>query len=80
MKAVHYLKTWPPYYQAVVRGDKNFEVRKSDRDYKVGDVLVLQEWCPDKNEYTGSSASCNVKYILHGPAFGIEDGFVVMSI
>lgn len=31
-------------------------------------------------EYTGREIFCLVKYILHGPAVGIPDGYCVMSI
>lgn len=76
----HYLKTWPEYYTAIVLGVKKFEVRKNDRDFAVGDTLVLQEYKPESREFTGREVSKTVGYILHGPAFGIEDGFCVMSL
>lgn len=40
---IHELKILPEYYKAQVEGKKNFEIRKNDRDYKLGDKLVLQE-------------------------------------
>lgn len=40
---VHALKTLNPFFSDVLEGRKNFEVRKNDRDFKVGDVLCLQE-------------------------------------
>ena len=43
----HDLKTLPVYFDAVLRGDKTFEVRKNDRDFQTGDTLVLKEWDPD---------------------------------
>ena len=41
---IHYLKTEPIYFQAVLDGLKKAEIRVNDREYHVGDVLVLQEW------------------------------------
>ena len=29
----HYLKTETPFWQAVEKGEKKFELRKNDRDY-----------------------------------------------
>lgn len=84
----HNIKIWPEYFQAVLDGTKTFEVRKDDRGYQVGDTLVLQEWWPPEEvdgQWTigfGTGRECRrtVTYILHGPAFGIEDGYVVMGI
>lgn len=42
----HKLKCWPEFFIVVQGGLKNFEIRKNDRDYKVGDELVLQEFSP----------------------------------
>lgn len=41
---IHELKIWPPYYREVVNGVKTFEVRKYDRDFRVGDILILKEY------------------------------------
>ena len=46
----HELKTLPEYFELVRTEVKNFEVRKNDRDFKVGDLLILKEW---NGEYTG---------------------------
>lgn len=77
---VHNLKTWPEFFSEVKNGSKKFEIRKNDRDYKVHDILNLEEYCPDKEEYTGVKIQAKVDYILSGGEFGVEDGFVVMSI
>jgi hypothetical protein len=74
----HHLKTWPVYFQAVVTGEKTFEIRKDDRDFKVGDILMLHEWDPETKEYTGRSTRKRVTYIAHGGL--VPEGMVVMSI
>lgn len=78
LSTTHDLKVVPPYFDDVVSGRKKFEVRKNDRDFRVNDYLVLREYIEDK--YTGNNVGAFVKYVLHGPAFGIEEGYVVMSI
>lgn len=42
----HELKTWPEFFRACRSGDKTFELRYNDRDYKVGDELELNEFEP----------------------------------
>ena len=74
----HELKIQPKYFQAIWDNVKRFEIRKNDRDYKVGDVLVLREW--DGEKYTGSAIVVKVTYIYDGEIGGLEDGYVVMSI
>lgn len=76
----HELKTWKKYFVMVFCGSKTFEVRKNDRNFKLGDDLLLKEWDNEKNEYTGRFLHRKVDYILQGGQFGIEEGFVVMSI
>lgn len=76
----HVLKTWPEYFQAVRDGRKRFEVRKSDRDFSVGDLLVLVEWDPQTGQTTNETERRHVTYLLPGGQFGIEAGFVVLGI
>lgn len=40
---IHKLKTHRKYFEATANGEKPFTVRKNDRGFKVGDVLLLQE-------------------------------------
>lgn len=51
----HHLKILEEYFQAVIEGRKPFEIRNNDRDFKVGDSCILEEFkgtkiipeCPD---------------------------------
>ncbi|MBM4029513.1 MAG: DUF3850 domain-containing protein [Planctomycetes bacterium] len=79
-RKVHTLKIWPQYLDPIGRLEKTFEVRKSDRDFRVGDILHLREWFPDRDEWGARNITCFVTYIMHGPVFGIEDGYCVMGI
>ena len=75
----HELKILPQYFQAVWDGIKTFELRKDDRDYQPGDILVLKEW--DGEKYTGSALCAKVTYILqNAERYGLESGYVIMGI
>lgn len=76
----HDLKTWTPAFSAVAAGEKRFELRRNDRDYRVGDFLRLLEYDPDKGEYTGRGCVRRVVHLLPGGQFGLESGHVAMSL
>jgi ASC-1-like (ASCH) protein len=40
----HELKILPEYFEAVRSGEKRFELRKNDRNFKVGDWVGLREF------------------------------------
>ena len=70
------LKIRPNYLYDILSGKKSFEVRKNDRDFKVGDTLLLKEW---DNDFTGLEVSYLVTYILDNPEY-IKEDFIVMGI
>jgi hypothetical protein len=75
----HDLKCWPKFYQAILDGDKSFEIRKDDRNFHVGDELLLREWDPITKCYTGRSSYWKIIYIL-ASFEGLAPGFVALSI
>jgi hypothetical protein len=77
---IHRLKTWPSYFKDIISGDKNFEVRKDDRNFQKGEGLVLMEFDPMEEAYTGRSMAFEISYILPGGLFGIEEGYCVIGL
>ena len=89
---IHDLKCWPSSFLPIVAGYKKAEFRLGDRDYKRNDFLLLREWMPADNPdeleasdwvltpgYTGNVQLVQVTHVLHGPAFGVPDGYVMLS-
>lgn len=75
----HELKTWPEFYKAIANGSKSFELRKYDRDFKVGDTLLLKEYDPDNDTYSGRQTSVLVTFIIADPTW-VQDRMCCMSI
>ncbi len=80
----HELKTDPEVFQAVLDGLKTYEIRKNDRGFEVGDVLMLRETLHTGRDmamgsplvYTGRQFAATVSHVLHGPVYGLVYGLV----
>ena len=69
---IHFLKTWPEYFQAVWVGKKNFEYRLDDRNFAVDDILILCEFDEKAHPngiFTGRFIAATIKYKL---AIGLD--------
>ena len=76
----HILKTHPEYFQAIAQGLKTFDIRKNDRNFNPLDELILKEYNPATEQFTGAFVTVRVMYIMYGGQFGLEKGFVAMGI
>jgi len=87
----HELKTDPEVFQAIYVGQKTFEIRKADRNFQAGDILLLRETLHTGEQmhdpanplplvYTGREHLVRVTHILAGPIYGIADGWSILSI
>lgn len=79
----HKLKLNTDYYDDSASGVKTFEIRKNDRNFKVGDILELREWVwsaiDGKGAYTGNVHWKIITYILEDKAF-LTEGYVCMAV
>ncbi|PLR99929.1 RNA-binding protein [Bacillus sp. T33-2] len=75
---MHQLKTVEPYFAAVVRGDKTFEVRKFDRDYQIGDFLDLVHYNPETNQL-GKRVTRRITYMLTDQPY-VPEGYVILGM
>lgn len=76
---IHDLKCWPSFFVGLESGAKPFEVRKDDRDFAVGDRLLIREYLAGRDAYTGRELHFNVGTILRDFP-GIEPGYCVLGL
>ena len=84
----HDLKTDPEYFKQIWEDRKEWELRLDDRAFREDDLLRLKETRfsgadhirGDPVEYTGREIEAVVVGILRGPVYGLEAGWVIMSI
>lgn len=75
---MHELKTLPEFFQAIWVGDKTFEIRLDDRNFKERDEVVLQEFDPEGDGgYTGREIEGVITYLT---SFSQKKNYVVFSI
>lgn len=80
---IHKLKLSPIYYDDSASGIKTFEIRKNDRDFKVGDILELREYvwsnAEKRGAYTGAVHWKTITYILYDEEY-LREGFVCLAV
>ena len=82
---LHQLKIDPGYFLDVASGRKTFEVRKNDRDFRVGDFLGLNEITKtpvnrnDEHKETGRFILVEVTYVLTDTMY-VKDGYAILGI
>lgn len=80
-------KCWPESFAKILSGKKTTELRLADWDCKSGDILVLQEYDPKTQTYTGRTLEKEITFVMktkEQPYFKKEDvekyGFLILSL
>jgi hypothetical protein len=60
MPKTHHLKSWPQYFRPIMEGLRTHELRRNDRGFEVGDSIVLEEFDPVGQEYTGERCEVEI--------------------
>ena len=81
---IHELKCWPAFFALVWDGKKPWELRRLDRDFRVGDFIRLLEWDPETGCYTTAEIQgLRITAVLSGhplSEFGLKDGYGILSL
>lgn len=75
-RKVHKIRIGASFFEDACSNSKSFELRKNDRDYKVGDILEMMEFEEGRN--TGRMVQKLVTYMLEDYT-GLEDGYCIMA-
>lgn len=70
----HELKVWPEFFPDLLNGSKTFEI---------GDTLILKEYEPSSNRYSGNWISRDISYVLSGTEFrdfGLVEGYCILGL
>jgi len=85
--ATYEVKSWSPFFQAIKSGKKLHDMRDlKDRQYKVGDILVLEEYLPFEGHYTGDYLKVEITYITSAAtpcafsSVALAPGFCILSL
>lgn len=75
----HELKIIPKYFKDVFLDLKKFEIRLNDRNYQEGDILILNEWNPETQKYTGKTVARKV-FNVYSNLPGLLPGYVILQM
>lgn len=76
---IHVLKTHPEHFKDVQSDIKKVEIRIDDRNYQVGDHLVLLEFLPEEKRFTDQFCLREVTHTLREQPY-VPEKYVAMSI
>ena len=74
----HYLKTDSKYFRAIEHGEKKFELRKNDRNFKKRDLVTLEE-VVDGVKTGKSLAPFEIRFLLEGGKYGLPEGYCIFN-
>lgn len=83
---VHDVKSWSHFFQAIKSGAKLHDLRKNDRNYNVGDILLLHEYDFINGRYTGDNIKAEITYMTDNRvpcAFSsavLDAGYCILSL
>ena len=65
-------------FNEIKEGIRNFELIKNDRDYKVGNTLILKEI--EMGNYTGKTVHKKITYVHKGGSNGLDKDYVILGL
>lgn len=73
---IHKLKCNPVCFQATMDKEKTFEIRKNDRHFQKGDIVIMEEFEIDGHKYTGRQLQFEIGFVTN---YAQCENYVVLS-
>lgn len=73
-------KIWPEYFEKILSGEKEFELRLADFNVEEGDNLILKEYNPHLKNYTGRMIIRQVLEVSKFKADEIENADLIVPM
>ncbi len=79
MRKVHDIKILPDFADAILDGDKTFEIRENDRGYQRGDGIRFTVTIPGKiaDDHPINKKLFEITYVING--WGLKNGCVAFA-
>lgn len=74
-------KVLEPFADAILSGEKTFEIRKNEEGYQKGDIIrfeVMSSECFTNLTHPLNDKKYEITYVLSG--WGLQDGYVALGI
>ena len=76
----HKLKIWPNFFSEILIGEMEFQCRKNDREFTIGDTILLREYEPGgKGHITGRQARVLVQRVWRNIP-GLQEEYCIMKV
>jgi hypothetical protein len=76
----HVLKTKLEFIVATMRGEKLFEIRVNDRDFKIGDRVILKEYPRQIDCPPIILGPFTITYIFPGGQYGLDKHYCILQL
>jgi hypothetical protein len=77
----HHLKCYPDIFEVMFKEEKSFDIRKNDRNFEVGDQIILYEYDPIEKQYLSRHKHGLITFIMKDPNPFIDLGDkVILSL
>jgi len=67
------------FYGLMKAGVRNFDVRKNDRRFSVGDTITFMEYNHETKSITGKEYNVNVTYVEGNLTGGVNGDYIVIG-